>query len=202
MSSIPRISFQGAPGAYSDIVTKYLYPDGERLGCGSFKDALQYLREGRSDYAVIPVNNTIAGPVTNAIALLREAEYTVIKTYTLPIHHCLLALPQAKPEDLRSIHSHWQALMQCQINIKKLGLQQVETGDTAGAAKQVAAEKDITKAAIASSVAAEAYGLKILQENFEDNADNKTLFLSVAINNNPHEENLGSVKDVLAQLGL
>ncbi len=202
MSAKQRISFQGASGAYSDIAARHLYPDGEGINCGSFKEALDCLKNGHADCAVIPVTNSAAGPVTTSIELLRQAEYIVLKKFWLPIHHCLLALPQAGLSDIRSVHSHWQALKQCKANIEKLGLQVIEESDTAKAAKKIAEEKDITKAAIASAHAAQEYKLKILKENFEDEADNRTLFLALALKNTPQTENLGSAKEVLTQLGL
>lgn len=195
-----RISFQGAPGAFSDIAARQLYPEGTRVNCPSFKEALVCLDEERADIAVIPVTNTTAGPVTNALDLLRDGDYVALQQLWTPIHHCLLALPDATLKSLRTVHSHWQALAQCRINIKALGLEEVEAGDTAGAALQIAEQKDITKAAIASSLAAEEYGLQIVRDNFEDKPDNRTLFL--ALMKEKRKADGTAIKEALKELNL
>ena len=177
----PLIAFQGISGAYSGIAAQKLYPGCGKLYCPSFEAALLELDARRAERAVIPVTNALAGPVTNALAALRKGVYAVEKTLWLPVDHCLLALPGAKMEDLRAVYSHWQALEQCKKNIAKLKLKPVVAGDTAGAAKQVAEEKDTAKAAIASSAAAKEYGLSILRKSFQDLADNKTLFFALCL---------------------
>lgn len=176
-----RVAFQGEAGAYSDIASEALFPQGERLPCASFEEALARLEKGEADYAVIPVTNSTAGPVTTAIELLKAAAAIgVEKMHWQQIHHCLLALPGTKAEDVRSVHSHWQALAQCKENIGKLAAGAVEEDDTAGAARMIAAQGDKAMAAIASARAAEVYGLSILSEGFEDAEGNKTLFLALA----------------------
>lgn len=181
MQQKPRIAFQGLAGAYSAIAAERLYPDCDMLHCATFAGALQEVDAGNAGRAVIPVTNEIAGPVTNALPPLRAGGYKVEKTLWLPIHHCLLGLPEAKLEDIRSVYSHWQALDQCRKNIARYNLKPVEAGDTAGAAKQIAAAGDVSKAALASAAAAAEYGLQILQEHFQDRADNQTLFLAVGL---------------------
>lgn len=175
-----RIAFQGERGAYSDLAACTLYPDSERVACETFEDALRCLDEGRVEYAAIPVKNAIAGPVTTSLSLLRGTRYGVRQSHWQPVHHCLLVLPETSMEDLKTVHSHWQALKQCRNNIENLGLSAVEEYDTAGAAKLLVARKDKTQAAIASALAAKEYGLEILRENFEDKQGNETLFLILA----------------------
>jgi prephenate dehydratase len=189
-----RVSYQGIPGSYSDIVARQLFPAAEYIGCPSFAEALKRLDAGAVDCAVIPVTNILAGPVTNALELLRKGDYAVSGTHWQPIHHCLLALPEAKPEDIRTVHSHWQALKQCAANIEKLGLKAVEEPDTASSARDIAAAKDTAKAAIASASAAKAYGLAILRESFEDKPDNKTLFFAIVRGE--------GIREKLAEFGL
>jgi prephenate dehydratase len=200
MSKKLRISFQGAPGAFSDIAARQLYPEGTRIHCPSFKEAIMCLDKDWADIAVIPVTNTTAGPVTNALTLLRDGDYIVLQQLWTPIHHCLMAVPDATLKSIRTVHSHWQALAQCRINIKNLGLEEVEAGDTAGAAVQVSEWKDPSKAAIASSLAAEEFGLQILKENFEDKPDNKTLFLAVM--KEKRKTGGTAINAALAELGL
>lgn len=179
-----RVSFHGAPGSYSDLAARHLYPDAQRISCVTFEETLGALAEGRADIAAVPVTNIIAGPVGTTIALLKGGSYRVLAQHWQPVNHCLLALPAAKLEDIRSVHSHWQALAQCKLNIDKNGWTAMEENDTAGAAKLVSEWKDISKAAIASSLAGQEYGLKVLQEGFADKPDNKTLFLAVDVQGN------------------
>ncbi len=177
----PRIAFQGLAGAYSGLAAETLYPACDKLHCATFAEALQEVDAGNADRAVIPVTNEIAGPVTNALPPLRAGGYKVEKSLWLPVHHCLLGLPAAKLEDIRTVYSHWQALDQCRKNIAKYNFKSVEAGDTAGAAKQIAAAGDVSKAALASAAAAQEYGLQILLEQFQDRASNQTLFLAVGL---------------------
>ncbi|MBU6475306.1 MAG: hypothetical protein KGL10_05630 [Alphaproteobacteria bacterium] len=206
----PRIAFQGIAGAYSDIAADELYPACKKLCCATFADALAALDENRADRALIPVTNTIAGPVTDALAALRAAggnaaekkAYAVEKILWLPVRHCLLALPEARIDDLRAVYSHWQALAQCRKSIARLRLKPVEAGDTAGAAKQVAAAKDAAKAVIASAAAAKTYGLAVLKENFEDAAGNRTLFFAVVPADGGQPSKNTPLKDALKMHGL
>lgn len=194
-----RVAYQGEAGAYSDLAAEQLFPQSEKSGCQSFRDVLISLDEGKVDYALIPVTNSTAGPVTTAVELLQDSDYTVERVFWLPIRHSLLVLPGTRPSDIKTVHSHWQALRQCARNITATGFTPVEEPDTAGAAHMIASEGDKSKAAIASARAGEVYGLETLEESFEDVKGNKTLFLALKRHdaNNPN-----SVKKVLKDLGL
>jgi prephenate dehydratase len=193
-----RVAFQGERGAYSDLAALHLFPASTRLACVSFEDALAQLDAGHVQYAVIPVQNSIAGPVTTSVALLKGKGYGVLHVHWQPIHHCLLALPGAGLELIKTAVSHWQALAQCKNNLAALGIAAVEEYDTAGAAKIVAQNGDNTRAAIASSLAAQEYGLQILRDNFADQPGNRTQFLALTRETGDAE----AVHRVLKTLGL
>jgi prephenate dehydratase len=172
-----RIAFQGYPGAYSNLACKSAFPAMTPLPCASFEDAFAAVREGKARLAMIPIDNSIAGRVADIHHLMPHSGLHIIGEHFQRVEHCLLGLKGAKLEDLREAHSHVHALGQCRKAIKQLGLKAVVHADTAGAAQDVAAWGDPTKAAISSSLAAEIYGLKILKKNIEDAEFNTTRFL-------------------------
>ncbi len=180
MSDSPRISFQGNSGAYSDMACRAVYPDGETVPCPDFESALNAIHQGKSDLAMVPIDNSTAGRVADIHRLLPESRLHIIGEYFQPIHHCLLGIKGASTEGLKSIHSHVHALPQCQTITKKYNLKPCVHGDTAGAARFVAESNDATQAAIASELAASIYGLDVLQRNIEDFDHNTTRFLIMA----------------------
>lgn len=172
-----KIAYQGEPGANSHIACANLYPDGEALPFASFEDVLAAVSDGLADHAMIPVENSIAGRVADIHHLLPTAGLYIIGEYFLPIHFQLLGLKGTRLEQVRSVYSHVHALGQCRKIIRKLGLLPHISGDTAGSAREVAEWQDETKAALASSLAAEIYGLDILAADVEDEAYNTTRFV-------------------------
>ena len=172
-----RIAFQGYPGAYSNLACKSAFPTMTPLPCASFEDAFAAVREGKARLAMIPIDNSIAGRVADIHHLMPHSGLHIVGEHFQRVEHCLLGLKGAKLEDLKEAHSHVHALGQCRKAIKRLGLKAVVHADTAGAAQDVAAWGDPTKAAISSSLAAEIYGLKILKKNIEDAEFNTTRFL-------------------------
>jgi prephenate dehydratase len=147
------------------------------LPCPSFEEAFAAVREGKARLAMIPIDNSIAGRVADIHHILPHSGLHIVGEHFQRVEHCLLALKSAKTEDLTEAHSHVHALGQCRKALKALGLNAVVHADTAGAAQDVAAWGDPTKAAISSSLAAEIYGLKILKRNIEDAEHNTTRFL-------------------------
>jgi prephenate dehydratase len=196
---LSKIVYQGAPGAYSDLAASFLFPEGQRQGLTSFDAALDDLARQAFDYAVIPVFNNTAGPVTTSITPMKTMDLFVVKTHWLPIRHCLIGLPGASLDDVKTVHSHWQALAQCRQTIAGLGFKEVEEYDTAGSADIILQQGDKSKAAIASSRAAEVYGLTVLNDAMNDAPDNKTLFLVLTAR---PEKDSRSVRDVLAEFKL
>jgi prephenate dehydratase len=176
-SATNRIAFQGYPGAYSNLACRGAFPRMTPLPCPSFEDAFAAVREGRARLAMIPIDNSIAGRVADIHHLLPHSGLHIIGEYFQPVEHCLLGIKGARLDTIKQVHSHVHALGQCRKTIKALGLEAIVHADTAGAAQDVAAWKDPTKAAISSSLAADIYGLNILKKNVEDQQRNTTRFL-------------------------
>jgi prephenate dehydratase len=173
----PRISFQGEPGANSHIAAGEAFPGYEPLPCPTFEDAFAAVKEGEAELAMIPIENSIAGRVADIHHLLPTSGLHIVGEHFLPIHFQLMALPGASLEGIRSVHSHVHALGQCRKIIRRLGLKAVVAGDTAGSAREVAQSGDLTRASLAPRLAAEVYGLTILESDVHDEADNTTRFI-------------------------
>ncbi len=186
-----RISFQGEAGANSDTACRNMFPDMEPLPCPTFEDTFNAVETGAADLAMIPIENTLAGRVADIHYLLPLADMHIIGEYFLPIHFQLMVLPGVKREEIKTVHSHVHALGQCRNVIRQNGWKGVIAGDTAGAARLVADMKDRSMAALAPSLAADLYGLDILEENVEDSEDNVTRFVVLSKNKQwaPRPEN-------------
>ncbi len=174
------ISFQGVLGAYSDLACRMAYPEMTTLPCESFEAVLDAVRDGRADLAMLPCENSLAGRVSDAHHLLPESGLHVIGEHFHRVEHCLLGVKGAAIADLRRAHSHVVALGQVRHSLRKLGLKPVVQADTAGAAELVAQWGRKEEAAVASGLAAEIYGLDILQANIEDAEHNTTRFYVMA----------------------
>jgi prephenate dehydratase len=172
-----KIAYQGEPGANSQIACLNVYPEGEPLASASFEDVLAAVSDGLAEYAMIPLENSIAGRVADIHHLLPTAGLYIIGEYFLPVHFQLLGLKGAPIEEVRSVYSHVHALGQCRKIIRRLGLTPHISGDTAGSAREVAEWRDRTKAALAPALAAEIYGLDILAADVEDETHNTTRFV-------------------------
>ena len=170
------IAYQGVQGAYSEQACRNAYGKYKTIACDTFQEAMWMVERGDADLAMIPLENSTAGRVEEIYRLIPQMALHVIAEHFEPIIHCLLALPEVKLEELKTVASHPQALAQCHNHILDLGLKAEAKLDTAGAAKELAASKVKEKAAIASKLAADIYGLQILKENFEDKHGNTTRF--------------------------
>jgi len=175
-----RISFQGRPGAYSHMACRQAFPDFEPLPCESFETAFAAVRDGDARYAMIPVDNSVAGRVADVHHLMPHCRLHIIGEQFLRVNHHLLAVAGASLSSVRSVHSHVHALGQCRDFIRKHNLTPVIAADTAGAAADIAERGDSTHAVIASRLAAETYGLEILASDIEDAEHNTTRFLVLA----------------------
>ena len=171
------ISFQGLPGAYSDLVCKKHFAEFDTLPCENFEETFKAVENDKATLAMIPVENSIAGRVSDIHFLIQNTKLKIVAEYYQEIEHCLLSKKQTKLTDLKRIYSHEQALMQCRNTIKEYGIKTVNYLDTAGAAKLVSESKGNDKGAIASSLSAKIYGLKILRSQFQDKKNNTTRFL-------------------------
>ena len=176
-SNRKTIVFQGEPGANSHIACREAYPRYEPVPCPTFEDAFTAVANGDADLGMIPIENSVAGRVSDIHHLMPTAGLHIVAEHFLPIRNQLLAPKGATLKGLKTVESHIMALGQCRNYIRKLGIKAVVAADTAGAAKEVAERGDTTRAAIASKLAAQIYGLNILAENIEDESHSTTRFI-------------------------
>ena len=174
------IAFQGRPGAYSDLACRSAYPSWRTLPCETFEGAMEAVHDGTADLAMIACENSLAGRVPEVHTLLPHSGLSVVGEHFQRVEHCLLALRGTPPTAIKRIHSHPVALGQVRKIVKELNAQAVAEADTAGAAELVASWGRPEEAAIASSLAAELFGLEILRNNVEDAAHNTTRFYVMA----------------------
>ena len=172
-----KIAYQGEPGANSHIACIEAYPTYEPMPCGTFEDAFQAVSEGEAALAMIPIDNSVAGRVADIHHLLPRSNLYIIGEHFLPVHHQLMIVPGADRAQVRTVHSHVHALGQCRKVIRELGLKPVVAADTAGAARELSESREPSRAAIASKLASEIYGLEVIRENVEDESHNTTRFV-------------------------
>jgi prephenate dehydratase len=176
-----RAAFQGIAGAYSEqAVRQYFGSQVESVPCGALEDLFPLVESGDVDYAMLPIENAIAGSVPRAYELLLEHDLRVYAEVILRVQHMLLARPGTALAELERVRSHPQALAQCQRHLNRHGLKAEPTFDTAGAARDLAANPEPGVAVIASELAAELYGLDILERDIEDFTFNYTRFFVLA----------------------
>ena len=171
------IAFQGEPGANSDMACRAAFPYMTTLPCPTFDAAMGAVQAGKAELAIIPVENSIAGRVADLHSLLPHTKLKIVAEHFQRVEHCLVALPGASLKSIRTVKSHVQALAQCRNFLKKHRLQPVVHADTAGAAREIADIGDVSVGAIASSLAARIYDLKVLAKNIEDADHNTTRML-------------------------
>lgn len=174
------IVYQGEPGAFSHLACQEGYPNLTPKPCTSFADAFRAVTTGTAKLAMIPVENTVAGRVSDIYHLLPEGGLHIIGEQYLAVHHQLLAVPGASLKDIKTARSHPMALGQVRKRLASMNIRALNDVDTAGAARAVAELGDPSVAAIASTLAAETYGLDILAANIEDEPHNTTRFLILA----------------------
>jgi prephenate dehydratase len=188
-----KIAFQGEPGANSHLACNEVYPGAEAVPCATFEDCFAALREGRTDLAMIPIDNSLAGRVADIHHLLPSSGFHIIGEHFLRIRFQLMAVKGARLKDIRTVHSHVHALGQCRKIIRKHGWTAMVEADTAGAARMIAETGDRSQAALAPRLAAELYGLDILIENVEDAAHNTTRFVILSKKDQRAKANNGPV---------
>lgn len=171
------IAFQGRLGAYSHMACRQAFPELEPLPCPSFEDAFAAVREGAARLAMIPIDNSVAGRVADVHHLMPKGGLHIVGEHFVRVNHQLMAVPGATLETVREVESHVHAIGQCRGFLRRHGLKARVVADTAGAAAEIAASGDPTRAAIASRLAAELYGLEILRSDVEDAEHNTTRFL-------------------------
>ena len=175
-----RVVFQGAEGAYSQAaMMKYF---GDRINSfhvDSFRDAMSAIDEGSADFAVLPIENSTAGIVSEIYDLLQEYENYIVAEQIIKIEHCLLAVPGAAISDIRMVYAHPQSLMQSARFLQNYDWQQISMQNNAFAAKKVADDRDRTQAAIAGEHAGKIYGLEVLKKGINHSGSNSTRFIIV-----------------------
>ena len=172
-----KIAYQGVAGAYSNIAAKNLYPESVYVPCETFEEAMNKVQNAEVDFAVIPVENSTAGRVSDVHFLLPKTGLHIVGEYFLPVHHQLLALKGTKLEDIKVAMSHPQALAQSAEFLAKHGIFPEARIDTAKSCEFVLEYQDKSKAAIASELAGEIYGLDVVAKNIETMQNNTTRFL-------------------------
>jgi prephenate dehydratase len=184
LDSANTIAFMGVAGANADMACRRAYPYMMTLPCPSFEDVFEAVEQGKAALGFIPVENSQAGRVAEIHTLLPKTNLHFVSEYFLPVEHVLAAPKGTSIEQVKDVYSHPQALMQCRDHIRSLGITAHPYSNTAVAAEQVAQWNDPSKAAICSRLAAELYGLDVLQDPMQDAADNVTVF--VALSREPH----------------
>lgn len=178
-----NVVYQGVEGAYSAEAMQQFF--GEKLAknycVDSWREAMEALKNQEADYAVLPIENSTAGAVTQNYDLLTEYDVAIIGEQEIPIHHCLLGVKGAKFGDIKKVYSHPQAIFQCDKFLTKHNYITAEAlQNTAMAAKKVQEEQDITVAAIAGKINASLYDLDIIEEGIQDEKNNVTRFIIVS----------------------
>lgn len=172
-----KIAFQGEPGAFSNAAANNVFPGQDMLGCLTFEETIAAVQSGRADYAVVPVENSLYGRITDIHHLLPQSGLFIIGETYLRVEMTLLGVPGATLADIKSVQSLSVALGQCRRFITENGYRTINAVDTAGSAREVAEKGDKSVAAIASRLAGEIYGLNVLAANIEDASHNTTRFL-------------------------
>ena len=178
----PRVIYQGEPGAYSEEAAAGFFGEAARSrGLPWFNDVFQALAQGEADYAMLPIENSSTGSIRQVYDLLAQYDFSLVGEWQVKVEHCLAALPGVTMEDIETVYSHEQGLMQCDRFLDAhRDWARVPALDTAGSAKQVAETGDQTAAAICSRRAAKLYGLNILACPINHNTANFTRFVAVS----------------------
>lgn len=171
------IVYQGEPGAYSHLACSQFYPNYEAQACQDFAKAFEAVRSGAAALAMIPVENTVAGRVSDIYHLLPEGGLFIVAEKYLPVHHQLLGVKGANLSDIRVAKSHHMALGQVRKFLDLNDIDPIADLDTAGAARKVSEQGDKTVAAVASVLASQTYGLNILAPDIQDADHNTTRFI-------------------------
>ena len=178
--NIPIVGFQGEIGAYSEKAVQLYFSEANSKAYKTFSDLFDALESEQIELAILPIENSIEGSVTESYELLLKSKVTVVGEINVKIEHCLISHHDTSKDDIDVIYSHTQALGQCKAYLKNSGCDAVTTYDTAGSVKMIK-EKNMKKAAaIASKDAAKLYDMSVIEENIQDHEDNFTRFFCLS----------------------
>ncbi len=184
-----KVAFQGVAGAYSEEAIQQAFgPEVERVSCRTFADIFFAVENREVDYGMLPVENAVAGSVTQSYELLMEHDVRIYSEVILRVRHMLMATPGTKLSEIIEVRSHPQALAQCQRYLARRGLTSKVAIDTAESARELAENPEPGVGVIASELAAELFGLEILDRDIEDYPFNYTRFFVLALESPPRAQ--------------
>ena len=183
-----KISFQGVEGAYSHLAVQEFFPESEPVPCKTFEIAISKAESEQVDFAMIPIENSAAGRVADIHRLLPKSDLHINYEHFQRVEHKLLIHPESKIENIKKIISHEQALAQCSNKIQELDFDILIGADTAGSAKNISENNVLDTAAIASSLAADIYTLKTVDESFANSKNNITRFYVMSKDENKDQD--------------
>jgi chorismate mutase/prephenate dehydratase len=176
-----KVAFQGERGAFSEEAAfRFFKKKIETLPCKSFTNVFKLVKEGKANFGIIPIENSLEGSIGQNYDLLLKSDLKIFGEIILKINHCLIGFPKTKINSIEKVYSHPQALGQCRDFLEKLGCQLIPTSDTAGSVKMIKEKNLKNSAAIASERAAKFYKMKILKKNIESNSQNFTRFFVIS----------------------
>ena len=178
--NVPTVGFQGEIGAYSEKAVQLYFSEANSKAYKTFSDLFVALENNQIDLAILPIENSIEGSVTESYELLLKSEVTVVGEINVKIEHCLISHHNTNKDDIDVIYSHTQALGQCKTYLKKIGCDAVTTYDTAGSVKMIKENNMKRAAAIASKDTAKLYDMNVIEENIQDHEDNFTRFFCLS----------------------
>lgn len=184
------IAFQGIHGAYSEQALRQYFGDAdiEPYPCPGLSELFEAIQTNRVDYAILPVENALAGAVNMAYELLMDSDLRIQAEVILHVHHCLLAPRGTSLKDIRRVRSHPQALAQCERYLKRMNIIPIPNYDTAGSAQELSLQPEPNTGAIASELAAKLYDLDVLAQEIEDVPFNFTRFFVLGNDDPPRGE--------------
>lgn len=184
-----RVAFQGEPGAYSEAAALEMLGDVETVACQAFDDVFAKVASGEVDRGVVPIENSLGGSIHRNYDLLLRNDLHIVQEHYFRVRHCLIALAGVTKADIHRVYSHPQGLAQCEAYLDQFpGIERIQTYDTAGSVKMLAEEGRRDTAAIASRLAAQIFGLEVIEEGIEDDTENYTRFLTLSREPEPAAE--------------
>ncbi|MDF2943242.1 MAG: hypothetical protein K0S01_2100 [Herbinix sp.] len=177
-----KVAFYGEKGSYTEQAMLEYFKSGiTGIPMETFGQVMQAIKDGEATYGVLPIENSSTGTLSDIFDLLAEYDNFIIGEHLVKIEHNLWGIPGAKISDIKKIYSHRQGLLQCSEFLKQHSdIKQIEGGSTAGSARRILEEGDITQAAIASKRAGECHGLQLLQEAIHNEVNNSTRFIIIS----------------------